>query len=123
MKNTNIKNLDKVIPKRIRFSVYKEALKLLEDASKLPSNSYDVYGMGTRNDNLFGLCLLLPCILWNLENYCHPAPDNTDWDWYNTSFAFPEIAKGVKLIMGSSVTQKAKFRIKVLKDILKKEAK
>lgn len=71
---------DNVVPPRIRLGVYKEALGNIE------SNTFK-YEMES-----FGLCLLLPCILWDLKSYLKNAPNGEDWTTEGTQILFPELA-------------------------------
>lgn len=81
MKNEQIKSLKDVVPKHIRLSVYKQAIKLIE------TNQY-VSQMSS-----FGLCLLFPSLLWDLECFTDFAPSGIDWEYQDTRIAFPELTK------------------------------
>lgn len=80
MKNTHILNLKKEVPLDIRIEVYKDAIKYLENALKVDEDKYYV-----------GLCILLPCLLWDLDSSFSVAPDSLDWETEDTVIAFPEI--------------------------------
>ena len=70
-------NLDSEIPPEIRILVYKKAI------SEIKRKTYTKYGL----DSAY-LCLLLPCILWNLKRYENCGPNQYNWE--NTNNAFPE---------------------------------
>lgn len=70
-------NLDSEIPPEIRLLVYKKAI------SQIKRKTYTKYGLESAQ-----LCLLLPCILWDLKSYTSFGPNNYNWE--NTNNAFPE---------------------------------
>lgn len=70
-------NLDSEIPPEIRILVYKKAI------CQIKRNTYTKYGLQSAC-----LCLLLPCILWNLKSYKDYGPNQYNWE--NTNNAFPE---------------------------------
>lgn len=78
MKNKKILP-NQLVPKKIRLGVYKEALRLIENNE----HKHDLGG--------FGLCLLLPSILWNLKSFLNDAPNGEDWNFETTSKMFPEL--------------------------------
>jgi hypothetical protein len=82
------KTLNRKVPMYLRLQIYQTALKILNElqAGKKPAKRY---GLGDGP----GLCLLLPCILWNLDNYLDDAPDGNWWDYHQTSIAFPELTE------------------------------
>jgi hypothetical protein len=74
-------SLKVVVPPKQRLKVYKKALNIMEnDPKKLEK-------MGN------GLCLILPCILWNHKDCYQTAPDGFDWSYEQTSIAFSELTK------------------------------
>jgi hypothetical protein len=81
MKNKKITSLLEIVSVDIRISVYKKAIKLIEKQIIFAS----VEG--------YGLCLLLPCILWDLKHYCDLAPNGKDWEYRDTIIAFPELTE------------------------------
>ena len=81
MKNTHIKTLTKPIDKNTRLSVYKESLERFLNQQEVD-----------------GLCLLLPMVLWGLEHYLDDYLDEEtrqNWCWTNTRTAFPELTQEV----------------------------
>ena len=91
MKNTHILNLKQEVPLDIRIKVYKEAIKYLEKVLKGGEDKYYV-----------GLCILLPCLLWNLNAFFSVAPDNLDWETDDTVIAFPELKAWLVIHYSSS---------------------
>lgn len=89
MKNEHILNLHQVVPIEIRLEVYKEAILALKQTD---SDKYSLIGSK-------GLCLLLPCILWDLETFSDETPEYKNWDWHDATIAFPELTeKVIKLL-------------------------
>lgn len=84
MKNTQISNVGILVPKEIRLEVYKEALEIFKNNTKKSD-------LNTKS----GLCLLLPCILWDLENFLDKAPDGKHWSYSDTGKRFPELTDNV----------------------------
>ena len=78
MRNENIV-LGEVVPPQIRLECYKQAREIV--LSEEPR-----FGMSG-----FGLCLLLPCILWDLVDYEDSDPSDNPWDYEDTEHSFPEI--------------------------------
>jgi len=110
MKHINIAP-NTLVPKRTRISVYKQAIKLIESGKRKYGCSY-------------GLCLILPCILWDLKNYCDNAPNGNDWHYNVTLIMFPEIKSEIHKIYRLTTTEsKNKMRKNILKDIVKKLTK
>lgn len=116
MKNKTIR-LDEVVPEKIRFSVYKKVLEIL----KTIKNNKSLYGMSSY-DNSFGLCLLLPCVLWNI-NYLDDAPYGENWNWHDVPDAFPEVADGIKIIESAKSEDKPQLRIQILEEIINNQKK
>ena len=75
----------KKVRKRVRLIVYKNALKFIKANYK----SGHFSGL-TSVDS--GLCLLLPCMLWNVH-FLDPAPNTRHWSYYETTKMFPELTK------------------------------
>jgi hypothetical protein len=71
--------LEKELPKKIKLQVYKKALKLYKN----DENTIRQLGQG--------LCLVLPCVLWELNHYLDNAPNAGNWSHLKTEIAFPEI--------------------------------
>jgi len=103
-------SLKKEVPKELRLEIYKKALDF-----------YITGGMIARMDpKNAGLCMLLPCILWNLEDYLDGNPnDDSDWNYHDTQKAFPEITKRIIYKVRDS-EDTVKKRIKILKRIIKR---
>jgi hypothetical protein len=92
-----------------RLRVYERALELWEDYYK--NGQYFPYG--PEGENL-GLCLLLPCILWDLPHYLSKAPSGEHWDYHKTEIAFPELAKYLELILYETGNKKIETRLECL---------
>lgn len=115
---------DGALPKQTRTEIYKKAIsvyqKLLGIIDKhddcIPE---DVYGMENK-----GLCLLLPCIYYNLKHYCrYPVIDGEKyiWEYEDTPIAFPEMKDVISKINGNSIEEKNRQRLKLLEEILSSE--
>lgn len=98
MENTNILP-NTLVPDDIRLQVYKKAVKLILTKDEILSYRW-----------AYGLCLLLPCILWNLPDYECSSPNDLSWDWRDTKNMFPELTddylyavKGTELNYGNSI--------------------
>jgi hypothetical protein len=81
MKNTDILP-GQLVPEEIRLEIYREALRQLDEPLKYELEDYY-------------LCLLLPCILWELEYYLDD-PDSGSWEYLQTKKMFPEI-QGIEI--------------------------
>jgi len=113
MKNTHIKNLNEVIPADIRLQTYIEALEYFEQ------RKWDVED-GTEGDYADGLCLVLPCIMWDLYNYLSYGPDGKYWGWYNTQHAFPELGRDINRIFDQfNKVDKDRTRMEILRKWIK----
>lgn len=108
-------SLEIVVPEELRFLIYQEALDYYENEDYL----IDKYNCD-RDTLPLGLCLLLPCMLWDLKHFLQDAPDGENWDFSDTRIAFPEIKDFLKVI-GKARTreEEVETRISVLKQILK----
>lgn len=109
MKNTHIKNLYEEVPIEIRIKVYEEALN-------------HILNIKRHRSDCFGLCLILPCILWDLNTAIDTAPDGFDWHYESTSYAFPELDNKVLKKLQNLRTESTKnlFRVKFLKESINK---
>lgn len=97
-----------------RLSVYERALELLSEQYRtgkpLP--------YAGKNDRL-GLCILFPCILWDLNHYLDLGPDEENWNYHDTPMAFPELAKYLPLIEKMEPgTEKNNCRLEYLKKMI-----
>ena len=101
MKNTHIKNLRQEIPADIRLQVYKELLE---------SERYEYVG----------LCILLPMTLWGLRDTIDDGPDGEDWDFEDTSIAFPELTKEIISLITAKDRKRGEKREKYLQQWIKK---
>jgi hypothetical protein len=106
MKNISIKNLGKVVPKQVRLRVYKSTLAFISKDFK-----YKVFT--NKPESTDGLCMLLPAMLWGLEDYKQSSPSGRNWSYEDTSLAFPELTKEVIQDINSS-ENKVEYRKKVL---------
>jgi hypothetical protein len=111
MKNENIQSLRQIVPIETRLEVYKQAIKAIEN------------NIVVSNMDSYGLCVLLPCLLWDLKLCTSVAPDGYDWDYEHTSIAFPELTSNriqrIGMLMFSIQKQKD-LRIHLLKLFVKK---
>jgi hypothetical protein len=102
--------LEKELPKKIKLQVYKEALELYKN----DENTIKQLG--------YGLCLVLPCVLWELNHFLNSAPNGEGWKFKDTCIAFPEIDKYIEEISDISIydntIEKMQKRIEVLKEII-----
>ena len=108
MKNYDC-TLGEVVPEKIRLEVYKEALDFIE-------NDREKYGL----DKYDGLCLLLPCIMWDLDHFLNSDPNDYYWYWDETADSFPEFGELIHLITKCiDEDEEVEARIKVLKSCIK----
>lgn len=106
MKNTHIKTLTKPIDKNTRLSVYKETLERFLNQQEVD-----------------GLCLLLPMVLWGLEDYLEYYLDEEtrqNWWWTNTPIAFPELTQEVLDKIHSAYGDRDEIRAEYLKEWIEK---
>lgn len=71
--------LEKELPKKVKLQVYKDALELYKN----DENTIKQLG--------WGLCLVLPCVLWEINHYLDTMPNEECWSHKETEIAFPEI--------------------------------
>ncbi len=104
------------VPEELRLEIYKEALRLIETDNEI---------LGTHWD--YGLCLLLPCILWDLDSFTSRGPKGKGWNYRDTTTMFPEIEPIVCELVEVSylgihysdlLEKKKKMRMKGLKTII-----
>jgi hypothetical protein len=97
--NTHITTLRKVIPLDIRLEVYLKAKKFIET-----------------NQREHGLCILFPILLWNLKSFTSDNPIGNDWDYNDTSIAFPELTREIihNIISSYSVFGKSTIQLRRL---------
>ena len=74
---------NKVVPKKVRLEVYERAIEIIEK---------DKDGLRTIGT---GLCLLLPCILWDLNRFTDCKPNGEPFRYKNTKCMFPELTKEI----------------------------
>jgi len=67
-----------------RIRVYREAVRQIE-------NNEDNYSLGENYSVEYSLCLLLPCILWDLSHYLDDSPNGMSWLFSQTVILFPEL--------------------------------
>ena len=109
------KNIDilpnTLVPTEIRIDTYKKAIDIVKSGEP----KHGIYP--------HGLCLLLPCILWNLTHYCDDAPCGDEWDYNDTSNQFPELTQSrinsIKELSVTNKTLKNKQRINCLRGMIK----
>lgn len=78
------------LPKEIRLEVYQQAISILQNFLK--TGNRDKYSANG------ALCLLLPCLLWDLVTMWDEDPNGNYWDPYHTPQSFPEIEPFIKQI-------------------------
>jgi hypothetical protein len=109
-KNINILP-NTLVPTEIRIETYKKAI--------------DIVKSGEPKHNVFphGLCLLLPCVLWNLQHYCDDAPSEDGWNYHDTKNMFPELTQmrldKIKGIDWTDDKAKNRQRINCLRGMIK----
>lgn len=82
--------LDKPLPIKIRLKVYREALQFITDNPSVIEGTYIMNEV--RKTKGFGLCILLPSILWNLTKWNTLIKEHGHmWIWHNTPTAFIEL--------------------------------
>lgn len=110
MKNTQITRLGILVPSEIRLEVYKGTLEILE-------NNIDKSGLDPDD----GLCLLLPCILWDLDFWLGKEPSGGTWIYFETKKSFPELTNSVieDITRKRSPKTRISTRIKYLKKFIK----
>jgi hypothetical protein len=107
MKNTNITSLKKPVPVNIRIEIYEEAISIIKEGRPK-------YSMSD-----FHLCILFPCILWDLESFYNPGPSNgEDWEYEDTTIAFPELTEKI-ISQINSCSNKNDLRIMLLENFIK----
>ncbi len=102
------------LTKQERLEVYKKALEFYENQG---TESHKIYDLTCYS----GLCLVLPCIYWQI-GYMQMRPD-TDrlWRYQLTPEWFPEIAESIESISSNvKLTDKKRLkeRISALKEII-----
>jgi len=115
MRNKEI-TLKEPVPNKIRKIVYQQALKYYQDFLVKPHTKYLLIG---DEPSTLGLCLLLPCILWDLRNYLNNSPIGDEWNHRETVFGFPEIREyTLEISETKEHKDRLELRIKVLTEIL-----
>lgn len=89
------------VPKEIRKQVYEIAISEKLDLS------------------VYGLCLSLPMILWDLKSFIQKTPSNEFWDYAHTPIAFPELNKERIRYINNSLLSIRMSSIEVLNEMLK----
>lgn len=95
MKNQHIPDLKSAVPPEIRMEVYEELINIINQAH------YGKFGL----DGDFSLCLALPCVLWDLDNWDNFGPRDEDWVFMDTVIAFPEFNKEIMDTIANIYTQ------------------
>lgn len=97
----------KLVPKAIRLQVYRKAIELIKSGE----HAFEM--------DSFSLCLLLPCILWNLITYMDDAPDAEDWIWQETPEMFRELqVSHIERIKYTPMPERDNVRIEILESFL-----
>jgi len=109
-KNINILP-NTLVPTDIRIDTYKKAIDIIKN--------------GAPKHGVFphGICLLLPCVLWNLQHYCDDAPNGDGWNYQDTPNQFPELTQArlnkIKEADWDNDRAKNKARINALRGMIK----
>lgn len=121
MKNRQY-TLKEALPFNVRLNVYIEAL--IDYRANYIDTRFS--GLETVTENI-GLCLALPCILWNLGHYLDEVTYDDGrkeyrWDYKDVHKAFPELAEGHGVLFSKlgnvrSIKTNAD-RVKVLESIV-----
>jgi len=106
MINTHILNLKQEVPKEIRLEVYIKAVEYI-------NNPIQTKG--------FGLCIILPVLLWDLNTFIAASPDGNDWSYQETCKAFPELTDEVlETLFHTHTTKERKIkRLEYLEQFIK----
>ena len=110
-------NLRVEVPKELRLEIYKKAVEYYNNCN--PQKDWGVAKTKGR-----GLCVVLPCILWDLVSYCENPPHLTEsWDWGDSVVAFPELQKVIYYFKSYKKRTKnpvpIRFRVNALKRMIK----
>lgn len=105
--------LKKEVPTEYRLKIYELAIEYYENYEEISAE----------NDRGEGLCLVLPCILWNLPTYHNSPPHQEFWDWGDSVVAFPELQKVIYYFKSYKKRMKnpvpIRFRVNALKIMIK----
>ncbi len=110
MKNVDILP-NQLVPIEIRLEVYEKAIELIEkDENFARLNDTD-------DNNGYSTCLLLPCILWDLNHYLDTAPNGQNYSFHTITQMFPEWTKDIVnfIILAETKKELNILRIKYLK--------
>jgi len=110
MKNVDILP-NQLVPIEIRLEVYEKAIELIEkDENFARLNDTD-------DNNGYPTCLLLPCILWDLNHYLDTAPNGQSYSFHTITQMFPEWNKDIvnSIILAETKKELNILRIKYLK--------
>ena len=107
MKNKHICGGD-LVPENIRLSVYRKAAEIIREKIWLYQLS-EPY-----------LCLLLPCILWELNSFLDKDPNDNIWHDPDTTLMFPELTKDVirSIESTNTVNEANNLRLEFLKQFI-----
>lgn len=72
------------IPKKVRLDVYTRAIDYYKNILLKGEITNENKKSG------IGLCLVLPCFLWGLNDYMDKGPGNCDWQYWKTADSFIE---------------------------------
>lgn len=100
-----------LVPEDIRLKVYKEAIDIIKQGELK-------YCLGG-----FDLCLLLPCILWDLDSFLNDTPLGETWWDVDTINQFPEITKLVSTTGSLDRIDADQLRIQCLEEAIKQLTK
>ena len=95
---------NQLVPLFKRIEVYKSSLDILNDDRMKYHYS--------------GLCIMLPCILWNLNSHLDSV-NGEEWDWMETKNMFPEIEPFIESIcILETIDERITKRISIIEKIL-----
>ena len=108
-------NLRVEVPKELRLEIYKKAVEYYNNYN--PQKDWGVAKTKGR-----GLCVVLPCILWDLVSYWEIPPHLTEsWKHYDTQIAFPEIKPWIQYAVLKKFDDiNISMRIEFLQEIINK---
>lgn len=98
-------SLEIEVPIEIRKQVYEKAIEIIETPYLFGKNS-------PRNH----LCIILPCIVFKLNDFLDDLPDGTYYDCSHTPKGFPELTKVRLLQIENDRTNE--FRKQILQEML-----
>ena len=115
MKNETL-NLKQELPPILRLSIYRQAKQYLTALLQEGKNDIhnDINSPYYNKHWIYNLCLLFPCILWDLHSYLDTAPFGHNWNFLDTPTAFPELKRKLPFPKHRTYHERIQFRIDIL---------